>query len=410
MHRAGRLIIMAMTAFLFLSIFAWPASAASPSGKDITIGVMIPRTGEWSTLADIEMAVLDAAQTDVNQFLAQINSPSRVTFMVEDTESNPVVALDKLKQLDARGVKAVIGPDSSAELAAVADYANQNGLLLFSTGSTSPALAIKDNIYQFALTDNFEALRMAQLMQDDGIEVVVPIVRDDLFGRGYVQALTAPFQDMSGIVAAPVMYSSNTTDFSPALEALTGELAKAISTHGADKVAVFLVAADEMAVIFSKAANATSKLGDVRWYGAGSASLNDALMQDLAAAQFAASVQFRSLTFAADEQDEKTRALAQRVKQATGRDLDGYSAAAYDAVWLLALSHLMVNDREDSEQIRAAFLRLSDTYQGLTGEMNFDANGQRKYGRFQQWIILLEDGKPQWVAADQFLLTPTGWY
>ena len=68
---------------------------------------------------------------------------------IEDTKRNPDVALEKLKSLADKGIRIVIGPQTSAELNKVKYYANNNGILLISYSSTATSLAIaKDNIFR----------------------------------------------------------------------------------------------------------------------------------------------------------------------------------------------------------------------------------------------------------------------
>ena len=61
----------------------------------------------------------------------------RVRLFTRDTKLHPDLALQQLKELAARGVRTVIGPQSSAEVRALRDYADRRGILLLSQGSTA---------------------------------------------------------------------------------------------------------------------------------------------------------------------------------------------------------------------------------------------------------------------------------
>ena len=81
-------------------------------------------------------AALQIAVKDVNTYFSKINSTTRIELIVKDTQTNPAISLEMLKQLAAKNVKIVIGPATSAELQAIRKYADENGILLISPSST----------------------------------------------------------------------------------------------------------------------------------------------------------------------------------------------------------------------------------------------------------------------------------
>jgi len=402
------LLIIAVVVLLFPITFS---ACHGTSSSPISIGFLVARTGEWASAAETYEATLDIASVDINHFLVSIKCPAKLNIVTEDTQTDPAVALEKLELLHSRGIRFVIGPASSAEVAAIADYASQSGILVVSYASTAPSLAESSgNVYRFALKDTYEAQRLARLINEDGIKTIVPLTRGDVWGDDYIEALSESYQASSGVVIQGVRYSPNTSDFSGILTELDTKVSQAITTYGQGKVAVFLAALDETSVILSQAALMGSTLQSVGWYGTDGSALNSGILDNAQAGQFAAATKFRCLMFAAGDY-EATRKLAAEVKTITGRDLDGYAAAIYDAAWLITLSHLVAGDAaSDTEALRAAFLSLTETYQGLTGETSLDSNGDRKYGRYQLWTVSIDGSTASWQKTDQFLLTPSGWW
>ena len=63
-----------------------------------------------------EVAALKIATKDINEYLFKTHSDISIELIIEDTQTNPSVSLEKLKQLAAKGIKIVIGPATSAEL------------------------------------------------------------------------------------------------------------------------------------------------------------------------------------------------------------------------------------------------------------------------------------------------------
>src|SRR4029078_7993728 len=85
----------------------------------------------------------------------------KVSIVVKDTQLKPDNALDQLKALVSEGVKVVVGPQSSSEVAAIKDYADENGVIVISQGSTSSTLSQGgDDIYRLPPDDRQETAAM----------------------------------------------------------------------------------------------------------------------------------------------------------------------------------------------------------------------------------------------------------
>lgn len=133
-------------------------------------------------------------------------------------QKNPTISLEKLKQLAAKGIRIVIGPATSAELQAVQDYANKNGILLISPSSTAPSLAIGgDNVFRFVPDDTLQAQAISRQIWNDGVRVVVPFWRADVYGNNLVNAMEKNFQELGGTVIDGIAYKPHTGDFSSSL-------------------------------------------------------------------------------------------------------------------------------------------------------------------------------------------------
>ena len=78
------------------------------------IGALLPITGVSSSLGESEGAALKIATKDINEYLFKTHSSNGIELIIEDSQSNPSVSLEKIKQLAAKGIKIVIGPATSA--------------------------------------------------------------------------------------------------------------------------------------------------------------------------------------------------------------------------------------------------------------------------------------------------------
>ena len=155
----------------------------SPS-NEIVIGALLSQTGDNSSLGESGEAALEIAEQDIDEYLSNIGSAQNVRFDIEDTGNQPALALEKLTSLNKRGVKVVIGPQSSAQVEAIKDYAEANGIVLISPASTAPSLAMEDNVLRFCPDDTNQAEAISKLVWGDGVKALIPMWRGDVWGDG----------------------------------------------------------------------------------------------------------------------------------------------------------------------------------------------------------------------------------
>src|SRR5262249_18272026 len=107
--------------------------AARP--KPVKIGVLADLSGSWSTLCKNPVASFLIATIDLENTPPQ-SHPARFHFLVLDTHLDPEKALDAIQDLNQRGVKIIIGPQSSSEVAKIKPFADAHNILVISQGST----------------------------------------------------------------------------------------------------------------------------------------------------------------------------------------------------------------------------------------------------------------------------------
>ena len=95
------------------------------------------------------------------------------------------------------------------------DYADKNGILLVSPSSTAPSLAVPgDNIFRFVPDDTHQAQAISKKMWQDGVRVVVPMWRTDVYGNDLLNSTKYNFEMLGGRVVDGVGYIPRTGDFS----------------------------------------------------------------------------------------------------------------------------------------------------------------------------------------------------
>jgi branched-chain amino acid transport system substrate-binding protein len=386
--------------------FARVPVPAQPEEREFVIGALLPLTGDLAFAGNAGAAGLELAIEDVNTYLAASNSELRVRVIIEDTETSPDVAHERLQELAARGVAIVLGPESSAEVDAVQAYAADKGIVLLSQGSTAPSLAIpNDNLLRFRPDDTHQAEAIAQLLWNDGVKLLIPVWRGDVWGDDLADATKRSFEALGGMTVAGVRYNPEATQFSAELEQVNGLVSDALAQYGdTDAVAIQLMAFDEVVPLFSEAAS-YPLLASVRWYGGDGTALDANLLTTPEAARFALDTGF-SNPFYAPPETEKYERLEQRVREQIDSSLTAYAATFYDAVWVATLAHLATDGTEDAATLNQALHETADLYFGATGWTTLNEAGDRAFGDYDFWAIETVNGSYEWVRVARYEVSP----
>jgi branched-chain amino acid transport system substrate-binding protein len=374
-----------------------------PREREVLLGGLFSLTGNWSTLGQTSRAAMEFAVEDVNQYLAGNAAGVRFVAAVEDSRLEPELALEKARGLRDRGAQLLIGPQSSAEVAFLKPFVDENGLLLVSPSSTAGTLAIPgDNVFRFTPADSVEGVAVSALMWEDGIRAVVPVWRNDAGNAGLVSAVRAGFSARGGSVVEGVRYGAETQDFSATVAALRAQLEQAVAQHGSSRVAVYLAAFDEVVAFFASA-QADPVLASVRWYGSDAVAESAALLGDPLAVGFAILTGYPNPVFGLDEGARDIwEPLVQRIRARTGLEPDAFALSVYDAVWVVARGYIASGATLDIQRLKQAFMTAARSGFGATGWTVLNEAGDRRYGDFDFWAVRRVDGVPRWTRVAQY--------
>lgn len=355
-------------------------------------------TGNWSSLGITTKAAMELAEADINDHFAKKGSSYRLITNTLDTKLEAEKAVAFFNSETAAGTRFFIGPQSSAELAAILPVANTKNALVISQGSTAGTLAIAgDPVFRFCPADKIEGAAIAKTIFSQGIKGLVTLARDDAGNKGLQTATGASFTAAGGETKALAAYGAAVTDFSTSLLAIKEQVAALKVKYGATAVGVYLASFDECIGLFKQAA-ADPVLSSVRWYGGDGVTLSAALIADPAAASFAVTTQFFTPTFGLPDAYKTTwEPLAARIKAKTSIDADAFGIAAYDAMWVIAKTIENQNGiPADVNTLKTAFTTQANSYTGATGPTTLDSFGDRANGSFDYWGIAKSGSAYQW--------------
>jgi branched-chain amino acid transport system substrate-binding protein len=400
-HLLFRLILCAIVVAFVAS--TQEVQAARRSKRTVKIGVLADLTGSWSTLGKNTVAALQIAAADLQDIHPQYR-PARFQFLVRNTNLDPARALDAIRDLDHRGVKIVIGPQSSSEVAMIKPYADAHNILVISQGSTASSLGIPgDNILRFCPNDIREAEAIVTLMRHDGIRAIVPLWRNDRGTNGLHDSVQTRFQALGGRVTAGFRYEPTTTDFSAATSSVASQISNLIAGGtNPSSIAVYLAAFDEVVGVFNSAQGNTT-LSSVPWYGSDGVALSAVLLADPVAAAFAVHSGYPNPIFGLpDALRNRWQPIANAIEARTGIQADAFALSTYDALFVVQLALVHAKPEKNFDNFKAAFINEAAHYNGVTGSTALDAAGDRNSGDFDFWAVRLNGSTPIWVRTGSY--------
>ena len=151
---------------------AAPSAGAAQGAREVHIGALLSLTGDGATLGTASKAALEIAAQRWNS--SPQGKQVKVVLDVENTNLEPEQAQAALTRLADKGVRIVIGPQSSSEVAAISETAAARGVMVVSQGSTASSLGLPDdNVFRFVPTDRVEGRASVDLMLKNGATTIV---------------------------------------------------------------------------------------------------------------------------------------------------------------------------------------------------------------------------------------------
>jgi len=412
MDSRAQLIIVAIVALLIgaaVGYVAKPSSSPSSTGTTaqqakqttvIQIGGLFPLSGELQTFGQQNSLALQMAASDINSFFNASGIPYQVKVIIEDTQTNPDVALQKLQSLYSQGVKFVVGPMASSEVKNVMGFANSNHILIFSPSSTSPALAIpNDFIFRLVVDDRMQGEALAQLANHFGLKHVVVVWRGDDWGDNLANSTLANLASLGIDAISGPRYSTQASDYTSEVNQLASTVSSLISKYGASSVGVILISFEE-GVQFMDQASQYSSLSSVRWIGTDGIAKSGKLIGDPVAAAFAVKTNFTA-TVSGTLPNPKYDALTNRFVQQLGTEPITYAYNTYDIAWILALSIVTAGEYNPDKVVKVLPTIASDFY-GVTGWTQLNQNGDRAFANYFIYGVAKEANQYQWVYAGMY--------
>jgi branched-chain amino acid transport system substrate-binding protein len=389
--------------------------------KEFVVGAIIPLTGSYSSIGKPVKVALEKAEQDVNKYSEKMNSSSRFNLVMANSKSSPEDSLEAIKQLHSIGAKIIVGPATSTAVLGAKEYADTNDIILISYSSTSPLLSIEgDNLFRLVPDDINQGKVIAQRMIDDGIKVVVPMWRGDIYGNELYKSTKYQFEKLGGKMEEKgINYKPHTGKFATSLhrinfimwneelERLDSIVSEAIKKYGNKSVGVFIISYDEITPILIQS-SMYSSLGNIRWYGSDSIAQNHHITKNIDSALFAIKTNFSNPLYSIDTKSPKIHELSEMLEKELH---DGgsitYPAIAYDSFWISSLSldtnstnssYLVDHKNRSKNSFKDIVFKTAESFdKGISGKIQLNDAGDRIGENYDFWSVSKNTEKSHYV-------------
>ena len=373
--------------------------------KEFVVGAILPFSGSLSSIGKSVKIALENAENDVNKHFEEMDSSSHFKLLMADSKTSPEESLVAIKKLHDNGAKIIVGPATSTAVSAAKGYADANNIILLSYSSTSPLLSIKgDNLFRLVPDDTYQGKIIAQRMINDGIKVIVPFWRSDIYGNELYNSTKSNFEKLGGKVEEGINYHPYTGKFATSLhrinfimwnqdlEKLSEIVSDAVRKYGVHSVGVYIISYDEITPILIQAP-LYGMLEKVRWYGSDSIAQNHHITKNVDSAMFAMNTNFTNPLYSISNETEESHALEKELEKKLHEEGSiTYPAIAYDSYWIAAQSldknSTILSDKENfSKSFKELVVETAESFGGMSGRIKLNAAGDRIGGNYDFWIV-----------------------
>ena len=329
----------------------------------LKIGFIGPLTGAAAVYGN---SCLWGAQIAVDEINAQ--GGMQIELIAEDDEHDPEKSVNAYNTLWDEGAQMIVGCVTTGPCKAVAAEAYNDRMFMLTPSASSPEVtAGKDNMYQVCFTDPNQGFASAKYIADNGLATKVAVIYNnaDSYSTGIYQTFASEAKAVGLEIVSETTFTDDTTDFSVQLTDA--------KDNGAELV--FLPIYYTPASMILNQAKAMEYAP--KFFGV------DGMDGILTMQGFDTSLAEGDMLltpFAADAEDERTQAFVAAYKAAHEDTPTQFSADGYDAVYALyeaAVKGGITGDTstEDACEILIGVMP-EITVSGLTGEMDWEANGE----------------------------------
>jgi ABC-type branched-subunit amino acid transport system substrate-binding protein len=192
------------------------SEGAEPTGDGtLTIGNLLPQTGDLAFLGPPEFAGVKLAVEEINAAGGVLGNDV-ANIDADSGDGTPDIAGAEVDKLFNQDVDAIIGAAASGVSVSVIDKITGAGVVHFSPANTAAGFDTYDDnglYFRTAPSDRLQGQVLANLAAEDGFSNVAIMARQDFYGEGLAEQVQTTLQERGANVADFVLYSADATNY-----------------------------------------------------------------------------------------------------------------------------------------------------------------------------------------------------
>ena len=387
------LVISALVLAIFLPVGTVGAE------NEVKIGIMQALTGDLGSYGGPMTDAMKLAVKEVNENGGVLGV--NITAIIEDTQTSEIAAVDaanKLVKVDK--VPAIIGTTGSGPGKAILSITSGGGVLQISSSNTGvefTTLDEKDIYFRTCPSDSLQGRAMARLAINDGYTNVSTLVLNNPYGIGFEEVFVTEFEALGGTVLESVRYDPHATTF----DSEVGKVCKPEPDF------VMLCSYPQTGSVILKAAYEKRYMEDIDWLL--SEGLRDETLAEMVGKDEAGKYIIAGLKGTTPDPrvaGPAYESFKQKYEAEYGKEVTTYCSNSYDAAAVVALAIEKAGNAtgtaicgcirdianppgEEVTDIGEALKLIREgkdiNYQGASGEITFDENGDLSTGIYAEF-------------------------
>jgi ABC-type branched-subunit amino acid transport system substrate-binding protein len=221
-----------------------PVTSTRAGDGTLTIGTLLPETGNLAFLGPPEIAGVQMAVDEINEN-GGFNGKDVVLTEGDSGDTTTDTAVQTVTRELQEKVDAIIGAASSSVSASVIDQITEAGVTQISPANTSKQFSDYDDkglYFRLGPSDILQGQVLAEVIAEDGAASLVILNFDDDYGNGLAEDLKASFEAGGGEVVDTITYDPQAQTFDSEVQAALAADADAMALIGFDETSRLLVA------------------------------------------------------------------------------------------------------------------------------------------------------------------------
>ena len=358
----SRKLWMVFVIAAIIVVFVWSKSISKNHAPDIQqqviqIGSLIPLTGNDAFWGQNIKNGIELARAEINQSGGVLGKQIEIVY--EDSHSDPRTGTEAVNKLiSSHGVQAVIGDTISSVILAVAPIMEKNKVVLLGFGESAEITKAGDYIFRNWNSASSDAEITGAFASKKSKKLVV-LSQNDAFGKSAKALFVEQLQKGGAQVVFENEFEKGQSDFKTLLTRL----------RGLDYDGIYIASFHQQAILLLKQ---YKELGLRSSPVYGVSSWEEGTLIDFVKSNFPNTVYY-GYPKPPDPGSKVVQHFRQAYQQRYSKAPEILCDNGYDALMMIAAA-ITHAGTYDGEKIKQQLYQLKD-YEGSSGVMNFDSNG-----------------------------------